>query len=250
MYIQKLKCAHTEPDPVPSYAHTVPIEARKPHTCIWGQNGDSTAGCFNKATLITELNDHCIQRNLWPRWADQPCNATFGSWRADSDAWGKRNTLLNTCSFCPCTLALAPILPSPRTDCYIRGHTQSLPGRQRTRKPNTVIYFAGSTQCCGCNWDSGVADLARVSLAASVNISRFGCHQAFPAAFFHWLGSKAQVNRVCIDWFNFVPLRIYTHAISCIYWVEGGLLSTVEKLKINLELAIIIIKKKIELTKK
>lgn len=235
-----------EPDLLPSYAHPVPTGARKPHTCIWGQNGDPAAGRFSLATLITELNDHCIQLSLWPHRADQPCNVIFGSWMADSDVWGKRRTLLNTCLFPPCTLALVPILPSPRTNCYIHGHTQSLPGRQRTQKPDPVIYFAGSTQCYGCNWESGVADLARVSLAVSVNISRLGCHQAFPAAFFHWLNSKAQVDLVYTDWFNFVPLCVYTHTHtnSCIYWVENGLVLTVEKLKINSKLVII---KKIKL---
>lgn len=235
LYIQKLKWVHTEPDPLPSSAHTVPIEA----TRIWRQNGDPTAEHFSLATLITELNDHCIQLNLWPHWAAQPCNVIFGSWMADSDVWAKRDTLLNTCSFSPCTLALVPTLPSPRTDCYIHGHTQSLPGRQRTQKPNPVISFAGSTQCCGCSWDSGVADLARVSLAAYVNISGFGCHQTFPAAFLHWLGSKAQVNWVYIDRFNFVSLCVHTRKISCIYWVESGQLLTVKKLKINFKLVVI-----------
>lgn len=157
-------------------------------------------------------------------------------------------TLLNTSSFSPCTLALVPIVLSPRTNCYIDGHTQSLPGRQRTNKPNPVISSAGSTRCYGCNWDSGVADLARVSLAASVNISRFGCHQPFPAAFFHWLSSKAPSELSVYRLVQLCSACIYAHTVSCIYWVESGLLLTVEKVKINFEL--VIIKKKFKLIKK
>lgn len=175
---------------------------------------DPTAGCLNVATLITELNDHWIQLKLTApsRRSALQCRSRLLDIRQRCPTEEKHTILKTlTCSSFPCALALVPIPPSPRTDCYAHGHAQSLPGSHRARKPSSVIFFTGSTYRYGCNWDSGVADLASLSLAASVNISRFGCHKAFPAAFFHWLRSKAQGDRVHIDGFDFVLVCTCTH---------------------------------------
>lgn len=136
----------------------------------------------------------------------------------------KENTILKilTCSFFPCTQALVPILLSPRTGCYVHGHTQSLPGSQRARKPSTVIYFAGSTLCYGCNWDSGVADLARLSLAASVNMQ--GLAATGPSQLPSFTGFKGPSE---LSAYRLVLLcsgmYVHTHTYSCIYWAESRL---------------------------
>lgn len=121
LYIQRgictHMCTHMQPDSLPSYACTVPIEARKPHTCIWGQNVDPTAAFFNVATLITELIDQCVQLKLWPHWAeDQPCCAASEKQAAVS----KGNTpilKILICLFLHCTLASVPLPSSPKTPC-------------------------------------------------------------------------------------------------------------------------------------